>query len=92
METPLGKKSKIRSTQVNFNEILKLVDDKFRVYSKVELKILLSENWFLKLAILASRRYTRSNPDLNPPTIVSDPQNIEKKAKFVVETSTLAKN
>ena len=46
----------------------------------------------MKLDILASRRYTRSNPDPNPPTIFSDPQNIGRKAKSVVETSSIAEN
>ena len=46
----------------------------------------------MKLDILASRKYTRSNPDPNPPTIVSDPQSIGRKAKAIVETSSSVRN
>lgn len=34
---------------------------------------------------MASRNYTRSNPDLNPPTIVNDPHKIGWKSKKVAE-------
>ena len=43
-----------------------------------------------KLDILASRKYTRSNPDPNPPTIVSDAHKIGRKSKKSVEKSSLA--
>ena len=43
-----------------------------------------------KLDILVSRKYTRSNLDLNPPTIVNDAHKIGRKYKKVVEKSSLA--
>jgi hypothetical protein len=46
----------------------------------------------LKLDILASLIYTRSNPNTNPPIIVSDHQNIGRKSKVVFKTSSLVGN
>ena len=44
-----------------------------------------------KSNILASQRYTKSNPDPNPPTIISDPHKIGQISKNVVGKLSLAK-
>lgn len=43
-----------------------------------------------KLDILSSRKYSGSNLDPNPPTIISDPHKIWRKSKKAVEKFSLA--
>lgn len=61
----------------------------FRIYL-VELESCKAIYKISKLSILAWGKYTRSNPDLNPPTIVSDPHKIGQKSKKVAEKFSVA--